>query len=138
MNWIGFVFFMVWLTNERHLAFFPVGSIVSDLHHCESWNLRHAASRTWTCAEPEFRLSWMKLCSSDNHYTALSVSTSADGKSWERQDCCFVIQRSLCLLKLNIYIYITLPNSRNSFDVIFTKWNALRRHLLQTGTIQNW
>ena len=32
-------------------------------------NLRHAASRTWTCAEPEFRLCWMKLCSSDNHYT---------------------------------------------------------------------
>ena len=32
-------------------------------------NLQHAASRVWTCAEPEFRLSWMKLCSSDNHYT---------------------------------------------------------------------
>ena len=32
-------------------------------------NLRHAASRVWVCAEPEFRLSWMKLCSSDNHYT---------------------------------------------------------------------
>ena len=32
-------------------------------------NLWHAASRIWTCAEPEFRLSWMKLCSSNNHYT---------------------------------------------------------------------
>ena len=32
-------------------------------------NLRHAASRVWACAEPEFRLGWMKLCSSDNHYT---------------------------------------------------------------------
>ena len=32
-------------------------------------NLRHAVSRIWTCAETEFRLSWMKLCSSDNHYT---------------------------------------------------------------------
>ena len=32
-------------------------------------NLQHAASRVWTCTEPEFRLSWMKLCSSDNHYT---------------------------------------------------------------------
>ena len=31
-------------------------------------NLRHAASRIWTCAEPEFSLSWMKLCSSDNHF----------------------------------------------------------------------
>ena len=32
-------------------------------------NLRHAASRVWTCAESEFRLCGMKLCSSDNHYT---------------------------------------------------------------------
>ena len=32
-------------------------------------NLRHTASRVWTCAETEFKLSWMKFCSSDNHYT---------------------------------------------------------------------
>ena len=32
-------------------------------------NLWHAASRIWTCAEPEFRLIWIKLCSSDNPYT---------------------------------------------------------------------
>ena len=32
-------------------------------------NLRHAASRIWACAEPEFRLCWMKLSSSDNHYS---------------------------------------------------------------------
>ena len=30
-------------------------------------NLRHSASRIWTCAEPDFRISWMKMCSSDNH-----------------------------------------------------------------------
>ena len=29
-------------------------------------NLRHAAIRVWTSTEPEFRLNWMKLCSSDN------------------------------------------------------------------------
>ena len=32
-------------------------------------NLQHAASRIWTCAKPEFRFHWMKLCSSDNQYT---------------------------------------------------------------------
>ena len=32
-------------------------------------NLRHVASRIWTCAEPEFRLSWIKLCGSNSHYT---------------------------------------------------------------------
>ena len=35
-------------------------------------NFRHAASRISTCAEPEFRLCWMKLCNSDNHYTKVS------------------------------------------------------------------
>ena len=34
-------------------------------------NLRHAASRIWTCTEPEFRLYLMKLCISDNHYTTV-------------------------------------------------------------------
>ena len=33
-------------------------------------NIRRAASRIWTCLEPEFRLCWMKFCSSDNHFTA--------------------------------------------------------------------
>ena len=32
-------------------------------------NLQYAASRIWTCTEPEFKFCWMKLCSSDNHYT---------------------------------------------------------------------
>ena len=30
-------------------------------------NLRYSVSRIWTWEEPEFRLRWMKLCSSDNH-----------------------------------------------------------------------
>ena len=31
-------------------------------------NLRHAESRIWTCAEPEFKLCWMKLHSGDNPF----------------------------------------------------------------------
>ena len=62
-------YFVLWLTNERHLALFPAGTIVRDPHHRESLSSRYALSRVWTCAEPEFRVSWMKLCSSDNHYT---------------------------------------------------------------------
>ena len=44
-------------------------------------NLRHAASRVWTCAEPEFRLSWMKLCSSDNHYICRKVNSKLSALS---------------------------------------------------------
>ena len=59
----GGVVFVVWLTDERRPALFPASEILTIA------NLRHDASRVWTCAEPEFRLSWMKLRSSDNHYT---------------------------------------------------------------------
>ena len=36
-------------------------------------NLRHVASRVWACAELEFRLSRMKLCSKDMLYTMLAL-----------------------------------------------------------------
>ena len=39
-------------------------------------NLQHAASRIWTCAEAEFRLCWMKLCSNDNHYNTAPLHAS--------------------------------------------------------------
>ena len=42
----------------KGVALFPAGTIFRDPHEQDS-----------TCAEPEFRLWWMKLCSSDNHYT---------------------------------------------------------------------
>ena len=38
-------------------------------------NLRHAASRVWTCTEPEFRFIWMKFYSSDNTCTSSLVGT---------------------------------------------------------------
>ena len=41
----------------------------SSLSSSRDPNLRHAANRVWTCAEPGFRLSWMKLSNIDNHYT---------------------------------------------------------------------
>ena len=61
--------FVVWLTDERCLALIPARSIVRDPHHRESPTCRRQGlnmRRTWV---PEFTLSWMKLCSSNNHYT---------------------------------------------------------------------
>ena len=37
----------------KHLTLFPAGTIVRDPYHCKS----------------EFRLCWITLCSSDDHYT---------------------------------------------------------------------
>ena len=48
---------------DRRKAF----SLVSCRDHFQM-----SASWVWTCAEPEFRLSWMKLCSSDNHGAIMS------------------------------------------------------------------
>ena len=39
-------------------------------------NLWHAACRIWTFAGPEFRLCWIKLCSSDNHYTRVPQTSN--------------------------------------------------------------
>ena len=53
---------------DRRKAF----SLISSRDHCQRSSplqISDAASRVWTYAEPEFRLSWMKLCSCDNHYT---------------------------------------------------------------------
>ena len=63
--WIGFV---VWLTDEKHLALslFPVKTIVRNLTIS---SLQHTTCSIWTYKETGFRLYWMMLCSSDNHYT---------------------------------------------------------------------
>ena len=44
-------------------------------------NLRHTASRIWTCADLEFRLCWIKLYSSDNHYTTAPHCCKLDADS---------------------------------------------------------
>ena len=37
--------------------------------HCQNIaNIWRAATRIWTCEEPEFWACWMKVCSSDSHY----------------------------------------------------------------------
>ena len=68
------IVFAVWLTDERRLALFPAGTIVRDPHHRESLT---PTSRVWTCTEPEFRFSWMKLCGSDNHHTMVPQNISS-------------------------------------------------------------
>ena len=74
----------------------------------------------------------MKLPNSMN---TLSISTSTEGKSWERRYCFFCYSMKSVVHSNQISNYITLLSSRNLFDVIFTKLNALRRRLLQTGTL---
>ena len=68
MRWWWWIVFVVWLTHERRLVLFPAGTISEILTIV---NLRHAASRIWSCAEHQFRFSWMKLCSSDNYYSTV-------------------------------------------------------------------
>ena len=94
---------MAWLTDKRHLALF-VFTIA---------NLWHATNRIWTCAEPEFRFRWMKLCSKDNHYTTvplIKLFFCMTKKSWQKIKILkmkrtfkvkkiFTIVTGLCLLK---------------------------------------
>ena len=59
------IVFTEWLTDERRLVLFP--ATFSDI--LTLTNLRLAASRIYICKDPDLRLWWMKLCSSDNHCT---------------------------------------------------------------------
>ena len=59
------LFFVEWFPDRRHWTLFPSRTTARISHHRRP----HAASRIWTCAEPEFRLWWIKLCSSNNHCT---------------------------------------------------------------------
>ena len=56
---------------DRRKALFPAGTIIGGPHQRESPTHRE---HDLTCAEPEFRLSWMTLCSGENHYTPVSHS----------------------------------------------------------------
>ena len=63
--WWWWIVFVVWLTDKRRFALFPPGTIVRDPN-----NRRYPTCRVqvWE-PESQFRLCWMKLCSSDNQYT---------------------------------------------------------------------
>ena len=55
--------------NDQWKAFMPYfqpGPLSEILTIANLW---HAARSVWTWAKSKFRLCWMKLCSSDNHYT---------------------------------------------------------------------
>ena len=54
-----------WPTKDAYPYFQP--GLLSEILTIA--NFREVANRIWICAEPEFRLIWMNLCSSDNHYT---------------------------------------------------------------------
>ena len=62
------LFFGGMVDRRKVNSYFQPGPLSEILTNA---NLQHATSRVWTCAEPEFRLGWMKLCSSDNHYTTV-------------------------------------------------------------------
>ena len=78
-------------------------------------NLRHTASRVWTCAEPEFRFSWMKLCSSDNHYT-----TAPQHQAWLTNNCNTNISPSHIWLIILIR-FITLKNTWMKTEFVKTE-----------------
>ena len=55
-SWRLWIVFVLWLTNERHLALFPAGTIVRNPHYRESLTQReqclklHRTWVEWSCA----------------------------------------------------------------------------------------
>ena len=77
-------------------------------------NLRHAVSKLWTCAEPEFRLNWMRLCSSHNHYNVPSRIC----KVKQLIETCFWVKYALSL-KLMTKCIIEFPGKKKRFPFFF-------------------
>ena len=68
----------------KGLALFPAGTIARDLHHRES-----PTRREQDLNPRRTRLWWMKLCSSDNHYTTAAqcgifVMTIIQPSTWDQ------------------------------------------------------
>ena len=59
------------IDRRKVFSLYSVGTNVRDSQHRKSLTRQ---KKIWTCAEPEFRLCWRKLCSSDNHYTTAPQS----------------------------------------------------------------
>ena len=61
---------LLWYGRPRKgvQAYFQLGTLSEIL---TTANLQHTTSRIWIGTEPEFRLCWMKLSSSDHHTTTL-------------------------------------------------------------------
>ena len=66
-NCFGWIVLLVLVTNERHLALLTAMTICQ--RSSPMWISYKPQAGFWTYAEPGLRLSWMKLCSSDNQYT---------------------------------------------------------------------
>ena len=64
--WWWIVLWYGWPTERRSQSYFQPGPLSEILIIA---NLQHTESRVWTCAEPELRLSWMKLSRPDDHHT---------------------------------------------------------------------
>ena len=61
-------------------------------------NIWHAASSIWPYTEPEFRLCWLKLCSSNNHYTTAQMLLK----------CC-LLHIDMTLLRGRLYFVCLCP-----------------------------
>ena len=120
-------------------------SIISSRDHCQRSSpsqISDATSRIWTWFEPEFRLWWMKLCSSNNHHTRrwaiygeLYILFSC--RSWHR---CFPVNfakylRTRILQNICGRMLLNVLCANSSFEPLARKW-LTSRSFLTASSIQ--
>ena len=107
---------------DRRKAF----SFISSRDHCQRSSpsrISDTPSRVWTCAEPEFRLSWMKLCSSDNHYTTAPLRVCLSDKKSNKQ-------------QMQVFLYYCRNCPRlNHFAKVNRNWKL---HYAKNMTEKDW
>ena len=122
INWIELFVWYGWPTQDVKPYFQP-GPLSEILTIA---NLRQAGSRISACAEPEFRLWWMKLCSSDNHYTTVPtqywVTTHKPVSFFDH-----VIMWSLMTNKSYVFNSTSLKDTKQTWQVI-SLWYGTNIH----------
>ena len=94
--------------------------------------LRHAASRTWICAEPEFMLSGMTLYSSDNHYTTVVIVVFVEVEQGSANAYWVVYGRVIVLFPSHKHLFYEKPIFFAWVSIYWTYWLKLGWYFLNT------
>ena len=108
---------------DRRKAF----GLISSRDHCQRSSPSRISDTPRAGFEPEFRLSWMKLCSSDNHYTTAPQLWQWSPNfpifffffsfcAFSYNSCCSFVNNLIFLfLKLIIFVSCSLKHSQYFF-----------------------
>ena len=93
-----------WPTKDI-LSYFQLGPLPEILTIVNLWRV---TSRIWNYAEPDFRISWMKLCSSNNHYTTAPQKATKCAQIDSKQQVRMNLRMKLIKINLGMKLFFCM------------------------------